>query len=151
MRPALTRRSAIIIARAVLTVLVLAAVAPRSAEANCSLYVQTNSSLPKYDLSLAEFDNARVPSETTEPVAPLGSRRRRPCSGALCSGQPASPSSPTQIDMPRGGHWAMIVTPAQAAVPDPVLSPGVENDLHRSHRGTSVYHPPRLTRALHAR
>jgi hypothetical protein len=150
MRPALTRRSAIIIARAVLAVLVMAAVAPGSAEASCSHYVQTNSNLPKYELSLAEFDNARVPSETTEPLTPLGSQQRRPCSGALCSGQPASPSSPTQIDMPRGGHWAIIVTPAQAAVPEPVFCPNVENELHPSHRSTSVYHPPRLKRALHA-
>jgi hypothetical protein len=146
MRSAPAGRSAIIIiAKAVLTVLVLAAVAPGSAEASCSHYVQANSDLPTYELSLVQFDIAGSRNGATEASTPTAPQRRRPCSGALCSGQPASPSSPAQIDVPRASQWAIIATPTPAAVSDPVVSSGDENELRPSHRSTSVYHPPRLS------
>jgi hypothetical protein len=145
MRSAPAGRSPIIIIRSVLTVLVLAAVAPGSAEASCSHYVQTNSVLPKYELSVTQFDNVALRNDATEASTPMTPERRRPCSGALCSGQPASPSSPTQIDVPRAGQWAIIAIPTPAVVSDPVFSSGDENDLRPTHRSISVYHPPRLS------
>jgi hypothetical protein len=146
MRSASAGRSAIIIiAKSVLTALVLAAFAPGSAKASCSHYVQTNSDLPKYELSFTQFDNVVLRNDATEASTPADPQRRRPCSGALCSGQPASPSSPTQIDVPRAGQWAIIAIPTPAEVSDPVFSSGDENDLRPTHRSISVYHPPRLS------
>jgi hypothetical protein len=148
MRFAPVGQSAIIIARAVFTALVLGVVAPGSADASCSHYVQTNSEPPKYELSFAHLDNSGLPSETTERSLPLGSQRRQPCSGALCSGQPAFPLSPTPLDVPRAVQWAIIAAPVQADVPEPVFSPGDENLLLPSDCSTSVYHPPRRSRCL---
>jgi hypothetical protein len=148
MRAAPVRRSAITIARAVLTVVVSVVVAPSSAEASCSHYVQSLSSLPKYELSLAEFENADFLSATTSASTPVDHERRRPCSGALCSGQPASPLSPTHIDLPRAGQWAIIAAPVQADVAKLVFSPRDENVILPSHHSTSIYHPPRPLRAL---
>jgi hypothetical protein len=150
MRFAPVGRSAIIIARPILTALVLAVVAPGSADASCSHYVQTNSDVPNYELSRALVDNADFPRDTTETLAPLGHERRRPCSGALCSGRPASPSSPTQIDLPRAGQWAIVAAPVQVDVPEPEFSPHDESVLLSRHRRTSVYHPPRRSRCLRA-
>jgi hypothetical protein len=125
--------------------LVSAAFAPGSAEASCSQYVQTNSDLPAYELSLVQFDIAGSRNGATEASTPSGPQRRRPCSGALCSGQPASASPPAPINVPRANQWAIFATPTPAAVSDPVFSPGDENELRPSHRSTSVYHPPRLS------
>jgi len=142
MRSAPDGRSAILI-KSVLTVLALGSVAHRSAEASCSHYVQAHSDLPSYESSLALFDSSRSPSETTAPLAPLGSQPRRPCSGALCSGQPASPLSPAQIDVPRAGQWAIIAATIQEAVPGPAFCQLVEVVLLPGQCSTSVYHPPR--------
>jgi hypothetical protein len=151
MRSAPAGRSAIIIiAKAVLTAFVSAAFAPGSAEASCSHYVQTNSDLPKYELGFTQFDNFVLRNDATEASTPTDPQRRRPCSGALCSGQPASPSSPTQIDVPRAGQWAIIAIPTPAVVSDPVFSSGDENDLRPSHRSISVYHPPRVSSCFYA-
>jgi hypothetical protein len=150
MRAAPVRRSAITIARAVLTVVVSVVVAPSSAEASCSHYVQSLSSLPKYELSLAEFENADFLSATTSASTPVDHERRRPCSGALCSGQPASPLSPTQIDVPRAGQWAIIAASVQADVVELVFSRRDENLLFPTHCSTSVYHPPRPPRPFRA-
>ena len=151
MRSAPAGRSPItIIIRSVLTVLVLAGFAPGSTKASCSHYVQTDSDLAKYELTFTQFDNVVVRNDATEASTPTDPERRRPCTGALCSGQPASPSSPTQIDVPRASQWAIIATPTQAAVNDPVLAPGHENDLRPSHRSTSVYHPPRVSSSFYA-
>lgn len=144
------RSAIIIIAKAVLTALVLVAFAPGSADASCSQYVQTISDLPIHQSSLAQLDDAGPSNGATGASLPAAPQRPRPCSGALCSGQPAPPSSPTQIDVPRAGQWAIIATPVQAAVNDPVFSPGDENDLHPTHRSTSVYHPPRLSSSFYA-
>jgi hypothetical protein len=150
MRSAPAGRSAIIIiAKAVLTALVMAAFAPGSAEASCSHYVQTDSDLPTYELSLDQFDIAGSRNGATEASTPSGPQRR-PCSGALCSGQPASPPSPTQIDVPRASQWAIIAIPTPAVVSDPVFSSGDENDLRPTHRSISVYHPPRLSSSFYA-
>jgi hypothetical protein len=146
MRSAPAGRSAIIIiAKGVLTAVVLTAFAPGSTKASCSHYVQTNSDLAKYELSFTQFDNVVVRNDATEASTPSGPERRRPCSGALCSGQPASPSSPAQIDVPRASQWAIIAIPTAAAVSDPVFSSGDENDLRPTHRSISVYHPPRVS------
>jgi hypothetical protein len=150
MRAAPARRSAIKIVNVVLTALVLAALAPARANASCSHYVRTNSDLPKYELIFAPFDNARPQIETTEPFAPLGPLSRRPCSGALCSGQPASSSTSMQIDVPRAGQWAIIATLVQVAVLDQVSAPSEENVRIPSHCSTSVYHPPRTSRPFRA-
>jgi hypothetical protein len=151
MRSAPAGRSAIIIiAKGVLTAAVLTAFAPGSTKASCSHYVQINSDLAKYELTFTQFDNVVVRNDAAEASTPTDPQRRQPCSGALCSGQSAPPSSPMQIDVPRAGQWAIIVTPTQAAVNDPVLAPGHENDLRPSHRSTSVYHPPRVSSSFYA-
>jgi hypothetical protein len=152
MRSEPAERSAIIIilAKMALTVLVVTVLGSGSAAAGCSHYVQTNSDLPKYELSLAQFDNAGSGNDATEASTPTDPQRRRPCSGALCTGQPASPSSPTQIDVPRAGQWAIIAIPTPAVVSDPVFSSADENDLRPTHCSISVYHPPRLSSSFYA-
>ena len=145
MRSASAGRSAIIIvAKAVLTVVVLAAVAPGSVEASCSHYVQTVSDLRIHQSSIAQLDDAGSSNGATGASIPAAPQRRRPCSGALCSGEPGSPSTPTQIVMPRAGQWAIIAAPTRAATSDPVFSQGDENDSLPTHRRISVYHPPRF-------
>jgi hypothetical protein len=150
MEPATARRTAIIITRAVLTGLALVAIAPASVDASCSHYVHARTNLSKFELSLDEFENAVYPGATTSVSTPVDHERRRPCSGALCSGQPASPLSPTQIDVPRAGQWAIIAPPVQADVAELVFSRRDENLLFPIHYSTSVYHPPRLPRPFRA-
>jgi hypothetical protein len=150
MEPATARRTAIIITRAVLTGLALVAIAPASVDASCSHYVHARTNLSKFELSLAEIENADFPSTTMSASTPVDHERRRPCSGALCSGQPASPLSPTQIDVPRAGQWAIIAPPVHADVAELVFSPRIENVLLPCHYSTSVYHPPRLPRPFRA-
>jgi hypothetical protein len=148
MTSAPARRSAIIGIGAVLAVLVFNAVSARSATASCSHYVSNNSDLTKFELRFAPFDNESLPNETSEPSAPVGSPRRGHCSGALCSGQPASPSCPNRIDVPRAGQWAIIAAPAQTAMPEPALCPDAMHVLLTNSCSTSVYHPPRGSRRL---
>ena len=150
MKSAPAGRIAIVITRAVLTGLALVAVAAASADASCSHYVHSRMNLPKYELILTEFENADFLSATTSASTPVDHERRRPCSGALCSGQPASPLSSAQIDVPRPGQWAIIAVPVQSDVAEPVFSPRDENVFLPSHRSTSVYHPPRSVRSFRA-
>jgi hypothetical protein len=150
MEPATASRTAIIITRAVLTGLALIAIAPASVDASCSHYVHARTNLSESELSLAEFENADFPSATTSASTPVDHERRRPCSGALCSGQPASPLSPTQIDVPRAGQWAITAAPVQADVAELVFFPRDENLLLPIYHSTSVYHPPRLPQPCRA-
>jgi hypothetical protein len=147
MRSAPVGRSAVIVARAVFTVMVWASIAPGSADASCSHYVRSRNALPAYELSFADLGNADVAKKMSESSTPA---RRRACSGALCSGEPGCPSVPMHVDPHRSVQWAIISTPALMAVPGPAFFSPDENVPLPSDCSTAVYHPPRRLPSLRA-
>jgi hypothetical protein len=134
------KRPAGLPAGAILTLLVVAMIAPTVAEAGCSHDVTSRTNSVRLS-SLIEplFHNLTGQSEDL-PVPPLP----RPCSGALCSGQPASPAVPAGTIDVRPESWAWIASvPGLALTAESLLS-SETSDLHPEHRAIAVFHPPRL-------
>ncbi|HEX8204001.1 MAG TPA: hypothetical protein VF590_26230 [Isosphaeraceae bacterium] len=77
------------------------------------------------------------------PAIPSG--RPRPCSGALCSGQPAIPLVPASTIADRIEGWAYEIPCPGPRDPAAVRVTPDEDHLRPSHRGPSVFHPPRPT------
>ncbi len=150
MESAAVGRSAIISARAFLFVLAWVFIAPGSAEARCSDYVQSKSAAPGHKSNLAELGHTGLHNVATEPASPQLPKRRTPCSGALCSGQPASPLVPAHADVHHSGQWAIISSTVQTTNPGPGYNRLSEEAALGTHRRTSVYHPPRSSRSLRA-
>ena len=108
MKSSAVGRTAIDAGKALFGFLVWASIAPGSIEASCSHYARTKSASPIYDLSFTVPGHARIPKEATAPTSAPGPARRAHCSGAFCSGQPASPPAPAQrpaTRLPVGGPF----------------------------------------------
>ena len=120
--------------------LVLVMIAPTVAEAGCSHDVTSRTiSVGRSSLIEPLFHDLTGQSEDL-PVPPLP----RPCSGALCSGQPAAPAVPVGAIDAQPESWAWIASvPGLALTGESLLSPET-SDLHPMHRVIAVFHPPRL-------
>ena len=121
---------------ALLVLLVWGALGPASARAGCSHYAQPR---PLLDGAAAVL----TPSDFTPPATPEPPRRPMPCTGAMCSGQPAPPSSSAAPEVPRVGSWAILATLPRPTVAKPASLPFDERDVRAIHPAGSIFHPPR--------
>lgn len=132
----LTRSSA----GAILSLLAIVLFAPRGAVASCSHLVASRNERVQFALLLDPVtrDLAGPSDPSSEPLRP------RPCNGALCSGQPASPVVPAGTLEPRLASWAWYSPSADGLSVDPSFLPA-ETDIHRPlRREADIFHPPRL-------
>jgi hypothetical protein len=124
---------------ALLTVEVLS---PSVARAGCSAHYVKYRSQPGDSTATPErLDLAGVlpPSQEEAPR-----ERPAPCSGALCSGNPATPfSSIPPVTPPGFGQWAIPAFAVALADPGAFPYPPVEANLRPVDHSCSVFHPPR--------
>ena len=124
-----------------MTLLAMSLLAPSRAEAGCSHLVSSRSDAMRLS-SLIDplIHDLTAPSEDgPAPPSP------RPCSGALCSGQPAAPAAPAAaLDAPLDSWaWDGPIPGRALAVGSPFLS-AETGSVHPTRRATAVFHPPRL-------
>jgi hypothetical protein len=118
-------------------------VAPTPARAGCSSQHLTfgtpsNGSPAGLELLFARAATAPARHDTAPRDLP------RPCSGALCSGNPAPPvSTAPSLASSGGGQWAFFATVIPPASPGPRLHPRLDPALQPVDRNGSVFHPPR--------
>jgi hypothetical protein len=117
--------------------------APAAAQAGCAHYVTSRSQVANRAaqlelLSLADAltsVGAEIPTNQPQPS--------KPCTGAMCSGNPAIPLVPASSEAPRNSQWAVceFAAPAQmwglraSLLPDPLGRPAPVI--------CSIFHPPR--------
>jgi hypothetical protein len=139
-RSRLTWRLSFSPAGAVATLLAFAVLAPPAVKAGCSHLVASKNG-QAHLTSLVE----PLMRDLAGPSDPLSvPRGPRPCSGAWCSGQPATPPVPSGLFDGRLGSWALF-----ASIPDKVSTASsflsTETSTFRPLRGgNDVFHPPRL-------
>jgi hypothetical protein len=132
------RQLAPLLARAALTLLVLAMFAPAVAEAGCSHLVTPRIDSQRFSSIIEPLIDGLARQREGLPVLPLP----RPCSGALCSGQPAAPAVPSvAIDVPPDS-WAwnapdrrLVLTAASNVSPE-------TRHLHPTRLAIAVFRPP---------
>jgi hypothetical protein len=128
-------------AGAVVLLLALALLTPRSTQGGCS-HLVTSRTDPGRLSSLTERlvrDLAGEVDGIPAPVTP------RPCSGALCSGQPAAPAVPAGYLDGRLNSWAWCASvPGLALMGDSFLF-AETNEIRPTRRSLDVFHPPRST------
>jgi hypothetical protein len=113
------------------------------AEAGCSHYVRNASPRLSEAITLGVPGNHQEPTDTIESSSRRPARRV-PCTGALCSSQPAPASSATLIDLKLIGNWAILS--AQSDIANPATAP-LPDDQRVSlpmPNGIPIDHPPRL-------
>lgn len=123
-------------AGALLVLLAWAAFGPDSARAGCSHYARPR---PALDGAAAVL----TPADLTPPSTPEPPRRPLPCTGAMCSGHPAPPSSSAAPEVPRIGSWAILVTLPRPPAAKPSPLPFDERDVRSIHPASAIFHPPR--------
>jgi len=126
-------------AGAVVLLLAWALLAPPGAEGSCSHLVKSRTDSARLSALIDPLvhDLAGESDRTPIPVPPC------PCSGALCSGQPAAPAVPAGFFDGRIDSWAWC-----ASVPGLALTGGsalIEetNEIHTIRQPRDVFHPPR--------
>ncbi len=127
-------------AGAFLLLLASALIAPSSVEGSCS-HLVTSRTDPGRLSSLIEPLVHDLTGETRGIPIP---DPPRPCSGALCSGQPAAPAVPAGFSDGRIDSWAW-----HAPVPGLTLTGGSflfaeTNELQPIRQSLDVFHPPRV-------
>jgi hypothetical protein len=113
------------------------AIGPDPVRAACAHRAQPR--LSEEAAALEPFGDAPTPIEAPRPAG-----RPRPCTGAMCSGQPAPPASSTAPAPVRVSAWAILVPPAPATAPGSSALPRDERDVRAIEPAGSVFHPPRL-------
>ncbi len=134
------KRPAALPAGAILTLLVLAALAPTVAQAGCSHDVtsQTDSERIWSPIEPLFHDLNGQSEDPFVPPVP------RPCSGALCSGQPTAPAVPAKAIHVQPESWAWNASvPGFTSTGESLLS-SETSDLRPKHRAIAVFHPPRF-------
>lgn len=70
--------------------------------------------------------------------------RPAPCTGAFCSGDPATPASPTtSVPPPGSGEWAALPEPVPLSGPGSNVFPPVHDGLLPIGDPAPIFHPPR--------
>jgi hypothetical protein len=134
------KRPAALPTGAILTLLVLAALAPTVAQAGCSHNV-TSRTFSERMWSPIEplFHDLNGQSEDPS-VPPLP----RTCSGALCSGQPTVPAVPARAIDVQPESWAWNASVPGFASPGESWLSSETSELRPKHRAIAVFHPPRF-------
>lgn len=134
---------------AILSLLTVCALAPSTADAGCSNHYvkfKTWSNADLADLEPLGFLDGRErgPLQDEPP-----SDAPKPCTGALCSGNPATPGSTVPLVSPSVfGQWAM---PALETRPAPPWASALSLEDAASRpvgRALSIFHPPRRASAI---
>jgi hypothetical protein len=127
-------------AGAVVSLVALVVIAPPGAEGGCSHLVTSRT------------DQARISSLVDPLIRDLSGRSDplpiprppRPCSGAWCSGQPATPVVPAgQFDGP-SESWAWCSSAPGSALAGRSFLPSATTAPRPVHTQTGVFHPPRV-------
>jgi hypothetical protein len=111
--------------------------APVSAWAGCSHLVSSRA------------DSGRPPSVIDSLVHNLAERNEpaqappRPCTGAWCSGQPATPAVPASEFNWGGESWAWWVPGPLSADTSSIFGFPAPSIFHSLHRQAGIFHPPR--------
>lgn len=116
---------------------------PQTAYARCSHYARPETSEPGSILGLELLERIDALSGMTPLPEPAVPSRPTPCSGAMCSGLPAVPSSSASPEPQTVGFWAILTAPDGLATLESVDSPFDEETPSLAHSGCSVFHPPR--------
>ena len=121
----------------------LGLLAPPGAEGTCSHLVVSRSESERLSSLIAPLvrDLAGDSDGLPIPLPP------RPCSGALCSGQPAEPAVPAGFFDARLDTWAWYAAvPSLALIGDSFLVMST-HELHPIRQSLDVFHPPRPIRS----
>jgi hypothetical protein len=114
--------------------------APPVAEAGCAHGVTSRIDSERLSSLIEPLMHDLSGQSEEDSVPPL----RRPCSGALCSGQPAVPAAPAGAIDRQPDSWAWNApVPGLALMGAFFLSPET-SDLQSTHVAIAVFHPPRL-------
>ncbi len=124
-----------------LLLMFLCAPAP-AARAGCSALYLTSRTQAAAETSALDpliLSGSVLPSHDETPPS-----RPTPCSGALCSGNPAAPLSTVPPIMPEGdGDWAISPCPPVLADPGSIARPAGDARLVPVDHPSSIFHPPR--------
>jgi hypothetical protein len=133
---------------ALLMLLAFGLVAPPRAQAGCSHYVTSRSQAAGVEaqLELLSLVGTLAPHHDKAPTNTP--ERHIPCTGAMCSGNPAVPLAPVSTEVQRVGQWAMCAFPAPPSGPGSVLARLEDSLLSPSPIVCSIFHPPRVRESL---
>ena len=80
---------------------------------------------------------------------PRNAPAQSPCSGALCSGNPASAPAPITTSLPLGdGEWALAASTMSLARPGSRVRAQAHVNPRSIARARSIFHPPRFQVAV---
>jgi hypothetical protein len=131
-------------AGALLAILASGTVLPSSARAGCNSFaaMALHSSPQDADgLELLRLAASSVPRDDAS------DHRSAPCTGALCSGNPAPPlTAEPPVPPPTGGEWALSPADRSSTGPGSFLSTNDGARLEAVNRPGSIFHPPRPSR-----
>jgi hypothetical protein len=127
---------------AILSLLILLCDPVPSARAGCSARYLTSRAQAAAETSALDplilSGWVLTPHDETPPSRPT------PCSGALCSGNPAVPPSTVPPVMPEGdGDWALSLCSPVLADPGSIARPAEDARLVPVDDPSSIFHPPR--------
>ena len=141
-RPKILIRLARLLPRACFLLLAWLLVSSQTARAECSHYVVSRSDGAVMSAGLDFLVQHGLPPASGQ--SPKNrSERPFPCSGALCSGAPATPSVPIVVLTPTGSQWACLDSPIPITEPGSIAIPGRDPLLLLVNTPVSIFHPPR--------
>ena len=127
---------------AILSLLMLLCAPAPAARAGCSAYylhARTQAAAETFALDPLILSGSVLPPHDETPPS-----RPTPCSGALCSGNPAVPLSTVPPVMTEGdGDWAISLRPPVLADPGSIARPAEDARLVPVDHPSSIFHPPR--------
>lgn len=127
---------------AILSLLMLLCAPAPAARAGCSAHYltsRTQAAAKTFSLDPLILSGTALPrSDETPPSRPA------PCSGAICSGNPAVPLSTVPSGMIESDRdWAIPLHTPVSADPGPLVRAGEDARLVAVHQPSSIFHPPR--------
>jgi hypothetical protein len=130
---------------ALLAFLTLGIILPSTARAGCLAHYITSRSQISGEMShlelLGNTGALAIPRDQT----PLDRPAPPPCSGALCSGNPAAPLPTMPSIAPTvGGHWAVLALPITLVGTGSFRCLPVDPSLRPVDHPCLIFHPPRF-------
>jgi hypothetical protein len=127
---------------AILSLLMLLSAPAPAARAGCSAHFLTSraqAAAETFAIDPLILNGSALPPHDETPPS-----RTTPCSGALCSGNPAVPLSTVPPVMPEGnGDWAISLRHPVLADPGSIAGPAEDTRLVPVDHPSSIFHPPR--------
>jgi hypothetical protein len=132
-------------AGALVAFLALVLLVPPGVQAGCSHLVTSRTEAGRLP-SVIDAMIATTDGGISNPAEPLSvPARPRPCTGALCSEQPAAPVHEARVLDAPGDPWAWCATSPESPPTGCTFIPNEMSDLHPVLAGDAVFHPPRHT------